>query len=153
LAASKEKGNAIMSADREKLVEGVWTPSAGNMAQGVAWFARRAGIACTAVVPDDAPVVKLEAINRLDARITKVPFSDFQAIQREHEYPGMKGLLIHPFGDDAVMAGNGTIGLEILEEYPGVDAVIVPYGGGGLSCGIASAIKASALKLRYTRLR
>ncbi|HEY5159067.1 MAG TPA: pyridoxal-phosphate dependent enzyme [Anaerolineales bacterium] len=136
-------GNAILSASRDQLAHGVWTASAGNMAQGVAWYARQAGIICTVIIPDDAPVSKLLAIQRLAARIVKVPFADYQAIQREHVYPGMEGMLVHPFGDDAVMAGNGTIGLEILEDLPSVEAIIVPYGGGGLSCGIASAVKAT----------
>jgi threonine dehydratase len=135
-------GNAILSADRQQLAQGVWTASAGNMALAVAWYARQFHIPCTVIVPDDAPVVKLAAIQRLNARIEKVQFADYQAIQCEHGYPDLDGLLIHPFGDEAVMAGNGTIGLEILEDFPAVDAIIVPYGGGGLSCGIASAIKA-----------
>jgi threonine dehydratase len=94
------------------------------------------------VVPDDAPQAKLEAITRLGARIVKMPFADYQAVQRSHSCKQMRGVLIHPFGDDAVMAGNGTIGLEIIEDLPDVDAIIIPYGGGGLSCGIASAVRA-----------
>jgi threonine dehydratase len=141
-------GNAVLSMDHHQLVQGVWTASAGNMALAVAWYAHRFHIPCTVIVPEDAPAAKLAAIQRLNARIVKVPFVDYQVIQREHGYPGMGGLLIHPFGDDAVMAGNGTIGLEILEDLPDVDAVIVPYGGGGLSCGIASAIKAACPQVR-----
>ncbi len=135
--------NAMLGLDHDQLAHGLWTASAGNMAQAVAWVARRLGIPCTVILPDDTPGVKLSAIERLSAKIMKVPFADYQAIQREHAYAGMEGLLIHPFGDDPVMAGNGTIGLEILEDLPDVDVVIAPYGGGGLSCGIASAIKAS----------
>ncbi len=141
-------GNAILSAESHKLAHGVWTASAGNMAQAVSWYAYQFRIPCTVIVPDDAPSAKLEPIQRLNGRIVKVPFIDYQTIQREHSHPGMEGLLIHPFGDDAVMAGNGTIGLEILEDLPTVDTIIVPYGGGGLSCGIASAIKAACPQVK-----
>jgi threonine dehydratase len=136
-------GNALLSADPSQLKNGVWTASAGNMGQALAWYARKLGVDCTVVVPDDAPDIKVKAIERLGAGIVKLPFADYQAIQREGGYSGMKGMLIHPFADEAVMAGNGTIGLEILEDLPDVDTVLVPYGGGGLSCGIAAAIKVS----------
>jgi threonine dehydratase len=141
-------GTAILSADKQKLIHGVWTASAGNMAQAVAWYARYLQIPCMVIVPDDATSVIFDAIQRLNAQIQKAPFADYQAIQREHQCSGMEGLLIHPFGDDAVMAGNGTIGLEILEDLPDVDTIIVPYGGGGLSCGIASAIKNISPKVK-----
>ena len=135
-------GNAILASERGQLIDGVWTVSAGNMAQGVAWYARHLGLPCQVIVPDDAPQTKLEAIQSLGARIVKMPFADYQAIQQSHDCELMRGVLIHPFGDEAVMAGNGTIGLEILEDLPDVDAIIIPYGGGGLSCGIASAVRA-----------
>jgi threonine dehydratase len=135
-------GNAMRTASREALARGVYTASAGNMAQGVAWNARRLGIPCTVVVPDNAPQTKLEAIQRLGGRIVKVPFDRWWQVLVEHGYPGIDGLFIHPVADPAVIAGNGTIGLEILEDLPDVDRVIVPYGGGGLSSGIALAIKA-----------
>ena len=112
------------------------------MAQGVAWNARRLGIPCTAVVPDHAPQAKLEAIERLGGRILKVPFDTWWKVIEDHAYPGMEGFFIHPVADRAVIAGNGTIGLEILEDLPDADTVLVPFGGGGLSCGIASAIAA-----------
>jgi threonine dehydratase len=134
--------NALLSSDMAQLQEGVWTASAGNMGQALAWCARRLDIACTVVVPEDAPEVKVAAIRRQAAGILQVPFADYQAIQREGGRAGMKGRLVHPFADEEVMAGNGTLGLEILEDLPGVEAVLVPYGGGGLSCGIAAAIKA-----------
>jgi threonine dehydratase len=112
------------------------------MAQGVAWGAKLRGIPCTVVVPDYAPKTKLAAIERLGGRVIPVPFADWwQAIQTS-SFPGVEGAFIHPVMDDAVMAGNGTIGLEILEDLPDVDAVVVPWGGGGLSCGIASALRA-----------
>jgi threonine dehydratase len=135
-------GNAMRSAAPEQLARGVYTASAGNMAQGVAWNARRLGVPCTVVVPENAPQTKLEAIERLGAKIVKLPFDRWWQVLVEHGYPGIEGMFIHPVSDPAVIAGNGTIGLEILEDLPDVDRVIVPYGGGGLSCGIASAIRA-----------
>jgi threonine dehydratase len=135
-------GNAIQEFNRESCPAGVWTASAGNMGQALAWWARKLDLLCTVIVPDNASPVKVQQIRALGAKIQVVPFDDYQKIQRERDYPGMAGELIHPFGDLAVMAGNGTIGLEILEDLPSVDAVVLPYGGGGLSCGIAAALKA-----------
>lgn len=135
-------GNALLSADPKQLEDGVWTASAGNMGQALAWFAEKSGIPCTVVVPDDAPAIKIHAIARYGAQIIQLPFSNYQEIQKNGCYPGMKGLLIHPFADQAVLAGNGTIGLEILEDLPDVNIILVPYGGGGLSCGIAAAVAA-----------
>jgi threonine dehydratase len=135
-------GSAIGLATREQLAKGVYTASAGNMAQGVAWHARRLGIPCTVVVPDHAPQTKLAAIERLGARYIKVPFDEWWQVIVTHRYPGQEGLFVHPVSDPAVMAGNGTIGLEILEDLPDVDAILIPYGGGGLSSGIATAVRA-----------
>jgi threonine dehydratase len=134
-------GNAMLSAGGERLAGGVYTASAGNMAQGVAWNARRLGVAATAVVPDHAPATKLAAIERLGGTVVKVPFERWWQVIAEHRYPGLPGLFIHPVSDTAVMAGNGTIGLEICEQLPEVDLVLVPFGGGGLSCGIAAALR------------
>jgi threonine dehydratase len=134
--------NAMLSAPRETLDRGVYTASAGNMAQGVAYLARELGVPCTVIVPDHAPETKIAAVERLGGRIVKVPFDRWWQILMEHTYPGMEGLFIHPVSDRLVMAGNGTIGLEVLEDLPDVDAVLVPYGGGGLSVGIASAVRA-----------
>ncbi len=135
-------GNAMALAGREALARGVYTASAGNMAQGVAWNARRLGVPCHVVVPDAAPRTKLEAIERLGARSIPIPFDEWWRVLVEHRYPGLDGEFIHPVSDPRVIAGNGTIGLEILEDLPDVEAIVVPYGGGGLSCGIASAVKA-----------
>jgi threonine dehydratase len=135
-------GNAMATIPDHQLASGVVTASAGNMAQGVAWNARRLGIPCTVIVPDHAPQTKLAAIERLGARIIKVPFDAWWQVLLDRAYPGLDGLFIHPFSDPAVMAGNGTIALEILEDLPGVETVLIPFGGGGLSCGIASAIRA-----------
>jgi threonine dehydratase len=134
--------NALALAGEKALSRGVWTASAGNMAQGVAWNARRLGIPCTVVVPDRAPRTKLAAIERLGGRIIAVPFDRWWQVLVDHAYPGLDGVFVHPVSDRAVIAGNGTIGLEIFEDLPEADAVLVPYGGGGLSCGIASALAA-----------
>lgn len=134
-------GNAMALATKEQLSKGVYTCSAGNMAQGVAWNARRLGIPSTAVVPDHAPETKLAAIKRLGGEIIKVPFDEWWNVMVTHQYAGLDGLFVHPVSDPAVMAGNGTIGLEILEDLPDVDTIVIPYGGGGLSCGIATAVK------------
>jgi len=143
IGAFKIRGaaNAMRMAGKAQLDEGVWTASAGNMAQGVAWCARRLGLKCTVVAPDTAPESKLTAIERMEAKIIPVPFLDWLEIYRTRQYKGMKGLFIHAFSDPAVMAGNGTITLEILEDLPDVDAIITPYGGGGLSCGVAAAFR------------
>jgi threonine dehydratase len=135
-------GNAMGLAPREALAKGVYTASAGNMAQGVAWNAQRLGIPCTVVVPESAPQTKLAAIERLGAKAVKLPYARWWQVLEDHGYPGIEGLFIHPVSDPAVIAGNGTIGLEILEDLPDVDAVVVPFGGGGLSCGIATALGA-----------
>jgi len=134
--------NAIGLASEEELAQGVYTASAGNMAQGVAWNARRLGIPCTTIVPDHAPDTKLAAITRLGGKIIKVPFDDWWQVVVTHQFPGVPGLFVHPVSDPAVMAGNGTIGLEILEDLPDVTTILIPYGGGGLSSGIASAVRA-----------
>jgi threonine dehydratase len=142
-------GNAMALADPRELARGVYTASAGNMGQGVAWNARRRGVPCAVVVPDTAPETKLAALARLGAEVVPVPFDEWWGVLLAHRYePLADRHFIHPFSDPAVMAGNGTIGLEILEDLPDVDAVIVPYGGGGLSCGIASALRALAPRVR-----
>lgn len=133
--------NAIQMADRAQLQAGVWTASAGNMAQGVAWCARRLGLDCTVIAPDTTPVTKLAAIERLGATIITVPFVDWLEVFRTRHFDGQQGFFIHAFSDPAVMAGNGTIALEILDDLPDVAAIVTPYGGGGLSCGIAAAIR------------
>lgn len=137
-------GNAMRLAGPERLAGGVWTASAGNMAQGVAWHAGQMGVRCQVVVPDHAPDTKLQAIQRLGASIIKIPYPAWAEVLRTHRLDGMSGVFIHPVSDPAVIAGNGTIGLEILEDCPDVGAVVVPYGGGGLSCGIAVATRALA---------
>jgi threonine dehydratase len=112
------------------------------MAQGVAWAARELGVPATIVVPEHAPETKIAAIERLGGRVLKVPFDDWWRAIMESRHPGVEGLFVHPVQDELVMAGNGTIGLEVLEDLPDADAVLIPYGGGGLTAGIASAVKA-----------
>lgn len=133
-------GNAMALADPGEVAKGVVTASAGNMAQGVAWCARLRGVPCTVIVPDRAPQTKLDAIERLGGVVQKVPFDTWWQIIMTSEVD-VPGLFIHPVSETAVMAGNGTIGLEIVEDLPDVDVVIAPYGGGGLITGIASAIR------------
>jgi threonine dehydratase len=135
--------NAMRLASPEQLRKGVVTASAGNMAQGVAWNARRMGVPCTVIVPEGAPKTKLHAIERLGAQAVPVPRDRWWQAMVEHGHPDVPGFFVHPFADSAVMAGNGTIGLEILEDLPDADAVLVPWGGGGLSSGIASALLGS----------
>ena len=135
-------GNAVALAAPDTLARGVYTASAGNMAQGLAWHARRLGIPCTAVVPENAPRTKLAAIERLGARFVKIPFEDWWRVIENHHHPGIDATFIHPVSDPAVIAGNATVGLEIFEELPEVDTILVGYGGGALSSGIAAAIRA-----------
>jgi threonine dehydratase len=137
-------GNRLLLASPEELERGVWTASASNMAQGVAWWARRLGVRCTVVLPDTAPETKIAAIRRLGGEMIPVSFEEWHEVFRTRTFDGLDGLFVHAFSDDAVMAGNGTIGLEIAEDLPDVDAVVAPYGGGGLSCGIAAALRSVA---------
>jgi threonine dehydratase len=134
--------NAMLRRTREELSAGVLTASAGNMAKGVAWCARAMGVPCTVIAPETAPATKFAAIERLGGRVIKTDFASWWNAFETRSYPGENGVFIHAFDDPMVMAGNGTIGLEILEDLPDVDAVVIPWGGGGLTCGIASAIRA-----------
>ncbi|HJU54921.1 MAG TPA: threonine/serine dehydratase [Pyrinomonadaceae bacterium] len=133
--------NAMGRLPRETLAEGVLTASAGNMAQGVAWRARELGVPCTVVAPETAPETKIRAIERLGGSVIKVPFEEWWAVFESRAYAGVNAHFIHAFDDLDVMAGNGTIALEILEDLPEVEAIIIPWGGGGLACGIAAAMR------------
>jgi threonine dehydratase len=126
----------------EDVSAGLVTASAGNMAQGVAWAARELRVPCTVIAPDHAPETKLAAIDRLGGRVIKVPFDEWWDAMENYGLDGVEGLFLHPVENEDVMAGNGTIGLEILEDLPDPDAILVPWGGGGLLVGIASAVKA-----------
>jgi threonine dehydratase len=134
--------NAVRLAPASDQAKGLVTASAGNMAQGVAWAARELGVPATIAVPEHAPQAKLAAIERLGGRALKLPYDDWWNVIITSHIDGVEGLFVHPVQDPGVMAGNGTIGLEILEDLPDPDAVVIPYGGGGLTVGIASAIKA-----------
>jgi threonine dehydratase len=118
------------------------TASAGNMAQGVAWAAREVGVSATVVAPETAPRTKLDAAERLGARVVPVSYEEWWQAMVDRGRAGIDGLFVHPTDDPAVMAGNGTIGLELCEQLDSFDTVIVPWGGGGLTLGIASAVKA-----------
>jgi threonine dehydratase len=133
--------NAIARLSARELERGVVTASAGNMAQGVAWCARSLGVACTVIAPDTAPDAKVNAIERLGGHVIKVSFSEWWRAFEERAHPGVEGTFIHAFDDPDVMAGNGTIALEILEDLEDPGAVVIPWGGGGLTCGIASALR------------
>jgi threonine dehydratase len=134
--------NAMAHTPPEQLARGVLTASAGNMAQGVAWRARELGIPCTVIAPDSAPETKIKAIERLGGRVIKVSFERWWQTFEERAYPGVDATFIHAFDDPRVMAGNGTIALEILEDLPDVEAIVIPWGGGGLTCGIAAGMRA-----------
>jgi threonine dehydratase len=130
---------ALSEADRKR---GVWTISAGNAGQGVAYAARAAGVPCTVVVVETAPKSKLERMKALGATLIPVPYETAWKALDERSFPGVGGTFIHPFDDDDFIAGHGTMGLEILEDEPDVTTVIASIGGGGLITGVASAIKA-----------
>src|SRR5437763_14709679 len=134
--------SAVRNATPEVLAGGVLTASAGNMAQGVAWAAREAGVPAVVVAPDTAPRTKLEAVARLGGRIITVSHEEWWQTMIDRSHPDAGGLFVHPVADPAVMAGNGTIGLELCEQLDAFDTVVVPWGGGGLAIGIASAVKA-----------
>jgi threonine dehydratase len=136
--------NAMAAIPRASLGQGVLTASAGNMAQGVAWCARELGVACTVVAPETAPQAKLAALERLGAHVILAPFERWWQTFEDRCYPGIGGSFIHAFDDLRVIAGNGTIALEILEDLPEVDAIVVPWGGGGLASGIGAAVRALA---------
>jgi threonine dehydratase len=146
--------NAMAHLSPAELARGVLTASAGNMAQGVAWRARELGISCTVIAPETAAETKLQAIARLGGQVIKVPFARWWQTFQDRAYPGVDATFIHAFDEPHVMAANGVIGLEILEDLPDVDAVLIPWGGGGLACGIASAVRAKrpACKLYATEV-
>ncbi len=143
--------NAVRLAPEEARRDGLVTASAGNMAQGVSWAGRELGLPATIAVPDHAPQAKLSAIERLGGKVVKLPYDDWWQAIVTGSVDGVDGLFVHPVQDEGVMAGNGTIGLEVLDDLPDPDAVVIPYGGGGLTVGIASAMKAMRPELRvYT---
>ena len=134
--------SAVRAASNAELADGVVTASAGNMAQGVAWAAREAGVRCRVIAPDTAPRAKLDRVEELGGELILVPHEEWWRAILAGGREGIDGLFVHPVADEAVMAGNGTIGLELDEDAPEFDSVVIPWGGGGLTCGIASALKA-----------
>ena len=133
--------NAVAMLTAEARSKGVWTISAGNAGQGVAYAARDAGIPCTVVAIDNAPSNKLERMRDLGANIVMAPFEECWAAMEKRAFPGVEGTFIHPFDDDNFVAGNATLGLEIIEDLPQVKTVIAAIGGGGLISGIGSGIR------------
>ncbi len=137
-------GFAMTQVSKDAAARGFVTASAGNMGQAVAWNASQMGVPCTVIVPESAPAAKLLAIERLGARVVKLTFDQWWQSLIDRRYPGVEGTFLHPFHDTNVMAGNGTIGLEILDDLPDVDTILVPWGGGGLAIGIAAAVQAES---------
>lgn len=133
--------NAVRHLPADRLAQGVWTVSAGNAAQGVALAARNAGAPCSVLVMDTAPETKLRSIKRLGAAIVQATYEECWRTVEQHSSDRMRGQLVHPFDDDLFISGNGTIGLEIHEDVPDVDAVIAPIGGGGLIAGVGAALR------------
>ena len=133
--------NVVRQLTPAQLQDGVWTVSAGNAAQGVALAARKAGARCSVMVMDTAPETKIRAIERLGASIVRATYDECWTTVESHASSRMTGHLVHPFDDDAFIAGNATCGLEILEDLPDVDAIVAPLGGGGLLAGLSAAVR------------
>lgn len=133
--------NAVRLMPEEQRRRGVWTVSAGNAAQGVALAALRAGVPCKVLMIQEAPDAKVDAVRRLGGEIVKASYDQCWKALDERSHPAMIGTFVHPFEDDEFIAGNASVGLEILEDLPDVNAIVAAFGGGGLSCGIAAAVK------------
>jgi threonine dehydratase len=134
--------NAVLSRPRSELSAGIYTTSSGNSGLGVAWMARRLGIAATAVVPSNAPQAKLEKLRQLGTRIETLSNEDWWRAIESGTLADQSGVYIDAVRDPASLAGDATIGVEILEQWPDVQAILVPFGGGGIACGIACAVRA-----------
>jgi threonine dehydratase len=135
-------GNAALSTSSDELARGLVTTSTGNMAQGVAWMARQLGVPATVIAPHNSSPGKLAAVRRLGGRVVEVTWDEWWAAMGAGGMDGVEGHFVHPVRDERVMAGNGTIGVELAEDLDGFDAVVIPWGGGGLTTGIASALAA-----------
>jgi threonine dehydratase len=133
--------NAIKSKDPQSLSGGVLGASAGNFGQGLAWAARRMGVPVTIVVPDSAAATKAAALKALGARVIRIPFDDWWQVLMTRRFDGADGVFFHPVAESAVVAGNATIGAELIEDLAEFDTVIVPFGGGGLISGIGSVMR------------
>jgi threonine dehydratase len=134
--------NAVAMLSESERQRGVWTISAGNAGQGVAYAARKAGVPCTVVVIETAPAAKIERMKALGARLVPVPYAEAWKALDARSYPGVEGTFVHPFDDHNFIAGHATMGLEILEDAPDTAAIIAGIGGGGLITGVGSAVKA-----------
>jgi len=134
-------GSAILNTPKSQIADGVYTASSGNMAQGVAYAARRLGVPATVLLPQNAAAVKVAALKRLQADIRHLPDDEWWRVISEHGHAEIAGKFIHPVASQDVLAGDATVGLEIFQDLPDVDTVLVPFGGGGLACGIASALR------------
>lgn len=151
IGAFKIRGayNAVRLLPEEQRKRGVWTVSAGNAAQGVALAARKAGVPCKVLVMDTAPAAKLDSVRRLGGEIVQATYDQCWKALSDRAHPAMTGMtFVHPFEDDEFIAGNASAGLEILEDLPDVDAVVAGFGGGGLSCGIATGLRARGSKAK-----
>ncbi len=140
--------NAVRQLTPAQLADGVWTVSAGNAAQGVAFAAKVVGAPCSVMVMDTAPETKVRAIERLGATIVRATYDECWRTVESHRSDQMRGHFVHPFDDDAFIAGNATAGLEILEDLPDVDAVVAAIGGGGLLSGVAAVMAARKPSVR-----
>lgn len=133
--------NAMKALDPATLKDGVLGASAGNFGQGLAFAARSMGVPVTIVAPDGAAETKVAALRALGATVIRVPFPEWWRTLTSRRYPGVSGVFVHPVAENAVIAGNATIGAEIVEDLPEFDTVVAPFGGGGLSCGIGSVLR------------
>ncbi|HEY5102474.1 MAG TPA: pyridoxal-phosphate dependent enzyme [Steroidobacteraceae bacterium] len=133
--------NVLKSMDPQRLRNGVLTASAGNFGQGLALAARELGVSATVVVPDTAAANKAAALAELGATVIRVPFNDWWTVLTSRSFSGVGGVFVHPVAESAVLAGNATVAAEIIEELPNIDAVIVPFGGGGLIAGIGAVMR------------
>jgi threonine dehydratase len=133
--------NVLKTMDLERLRRGVLTASAGNFGQGLAFAARQIGVPATVVVPDGSAANKAKALAELGAKVIRLPFDEWWTVLTSRRHPGEEGVFIHPVAESAVLAGNATIGAEIIEDLASIDAVVVPFGGGGLACGIGSVMR------------
>lgn len=133
--------NALKTMDPHRLRAGVLSASSGNFGLGLAVAARRMGIAAALVVPEGAAQTKIRALTELGATVIRLPYDEWWAVLTSRHCPGVQGVFVHPVAENAVLAGNATIAAEILEDLPECDAVVVPFGGGGLICGIGSVMR------------
>jgi threonine dehydratase len=133
--------NVLKTMDPQRLRRGVLTASAGNFGQGLAFAARQIGVPATVVVPDGSATTKAKALAELGAKVIRLPFDEWWTVLTTRRFAGEDGVFIHPVAESGVISGNATIGAEILEDLPECDTVVVPFGGGGLACGIGSVMR------------